>query len=706
MKHTRTLSSILAALVILTHSAALCQQTDEDTLATYYLHEILVTGIRGGGEVLQLPMAVSVVAARDFATSRRVGLNDVLWATPGVLAQSRSGGQDIRLTVRGFGARGNGDRSNAGTIRGIKLLVDGIPETDPDGRTSLDLVDLQSAARIEVVRTNASTLFGNASGGVINIDSQSPFPAPYAELTTMVGSFGLQRGNLKVGATLGTGRLSLSGSRVEFDGWRSHTANSSTQMHTSLVSDLGKSTRLKLLASGAITRLQIPGALTQAQYHADAKQANPTYAARSERRYNRVGRIGFSLSGTISEEHSFEVLGYVTPKVLQRSERGTFRDFNRYHLGGGITYQWKPVDIAWLGRVAGGVDEAYQDGTILFYNLVNGERGDSLRTNKREGANTLGMFLQVEVQLSDAISAIVGGRYDCQMYLSEIFAAGAKSKSFTDQLTLDHFTPRAALLYRLSGNHSLYLSIGGGVESPAFNEVDPPPTIAGVQLNPFLKPMSSTTLEIGMKGYELFRDTPIVRSLIYSLAAYSISVKNEIVPYDGGVWFFSAGGSRRYGVELGTRIEFLHSVSLTTALTYLNAEYVTYKNELGEFSGKNVPGIPTTVINARARYASPFGLFVDLGLEHINSYYADDANTASVPSYVVVHASAGYGLRVGSVSTSAFLGVNNLMDQQHVASVFINPSVRSGGGTPITPAYLEPGLPRNAFGGFTLRLDL
>jgi len=697
---------LLVVFLLIGSLVAQAQESSEDTLATYHLQEMLVTAVRGGGEVLQLPMAVSVIGSRDFATSRRVGLNDVLWATPGVLAQSRSGGQDVRLTVRGFGARGNGDRSNAGTIRGIKLLVDGIPETDPDGRTSLDLVDLQNAARIEVVRTNASTLFGNASGGVINIDSQTPFAAPYAELTTAVGSFGLKRGNLKVGAVLETGRLSLSASRVVFDGWRGHTTNSSTQIHTSLVSELGKSTRLKLLAGGAITRLQIPGALTQAQYDADAKQANATYAARNERRYNRVGRLGFSLSGAISEEHSFEILAYIAPKILQRSERGTFRDFNRYHLGGGITYQWKPADIPWLGRVTGGVDEAYQDGTILFYNLVSGNRGDSLRTNKREGANTLGVFLQMELQLADRISAVAGGRYDRQMYLSEVFAAGAKSKSSTDQLTLDHFTPKAALLCRLSAKHSLYLSIGGGVESPAFNEVDPPPTISDGHLNPFLKPMSSTTVEIGMKGYELFRDTPIIRSLLYSLAAYSITVRNEIVPYDGGLWFFSAGQSRRYGIELGTRVEFPYGFSLTTALTYLDAEYRTYANELGEFSGREVPGIPPTVINSRVQYVSPFGLSIDLGLEHIGSYYADDSNSARVPSYSLVHTSAGYRLRAGSMSASAFVGVNNLMDQKHVPSAFINPSTRSSSGTAIAPAYLEPGLPRNAFGGFALHLDL
>jgi iron complex outermembrane receptor protein len=705
MKILRLCCSLTAALFSIAFPS-FTQESDKDTMTTYYMGEILVTGRRGGGEVLQLPMAVSVVVARDLMANRGTGLNDALWAVPGVLAQSRAGSQDVRLTVRGFGARGNGDRSNAGTIRGIKLLIDGIPETDPDGRTSLDLVDLQSAARIEVVRTNASTLFGNASGGVINIESQSPFSTPYLELNSTIGSFGLRRHNLKVGALMASGRFSLSASTVNFDGWREQTSSSGTQLHASFVSELDASTRLKLFASGAVNRFEIPGGLTQSQYDADAKQANSTYAARNERRYNRVGRLGFSLSKALNDEHSFEIIGYVTPKVLQRSERGTFRDFNRYHLGGGVVHQWKPADIPWLARVTGGVDEAYQDGAILFYNLVNGERGDSLRTNKREGANTLGAFVQAEARLLDNLSATIGGRYDRQSYLSEIFAAGAKQKSTYDQLTLDHFTPKVALLYRLTSNHSVYLSIGGGVEAPAFNEVDPPPTLVGVQVNPFLKPMSSTTIELGVKGFELFRNHTLLRSLLYSLAAYSISIKNEIVPYGDGVWFFSAGESRRNGFELGAQVDLRYGFSLKAAFTYLDAEYIAYTNELGDFAGRKVPGIPPTVLNARLRYASTIGLDAELGLEHVGSYYADDGNSARVPSYLIFNGTAMYTLRAGILNALAFVGVNNLADLHYASSAFTNPVTRTSSGAPIAPSYLEPGLPRNIFGGLDLRIDL
>lgn len=151
-------------------------QAEGDSLRTYRLEEIVVTAARRGGDLLRVPLAASIVDAKEFASSRRLSLSDALVGVPGVLVQSRAGAQDVRLSIRGFGARGNGDRSNAGTIRGIKVLVDGIPETEPDGRTSLDLVDLGSAGRLEVIRSNVSTLFGNASGGIINVETRSLLP--------------------------------------------------------------------------------------------------------------------------------------------------------------------------------------------------------------------------------------------------------------------------------------------------------------------------------------------------------------------------------------------------------------------------------------------------------------------------------------------------------------------------------------------------
>ncbi|HEY4611540.1 MAG TPA: TonB-dependent receptor [Bacteroidota bacterium] len=682
------------------------QPAEEDTIMTVKLEEITVTATRGGGEVLQLPMAIGVVSARDFLQSRRLGLNDALWAMPGVLVQSRAGGQDVRLTIRGFGSRGNGDRSNAATVRGVKILVNGIPETEPDGRTALDLIDMTTATQVEVVRSNASTLFGNASGGVVNIETTPVFTQPYLETSNIIGQYGLRKNNLSLGVPFGSGRFFVSATNSEYKGARNNAGSATTQLTAALVTMFDETTRLKLTANGAANRFSIPGPLTQEQFDADESQANAAYAARRERRSNRVGRLGAQFNKEFGERHSLEVIGYVAPKVLQRSERNTYRDFNRLHLGGGAVYNWSG---RWGDRslhATTGVDGASQDGTILFYNLRNGERGDSLRSNKREGSATLGAFLQTEVQLLESLTLTLGGRFDRQVYISEDFAAGAKASDKSDKLTLNHFTPKVALLYRLSPYHSLYVNVGGGLEAPAFNEVDPPPTLSDVSLNPFLKPMTSSTLELGVKGVAQFHQSAMLQSLSYSTAAYVITIKDEIVPYNGGEWFFSAGESRRYGFESGAQLDVRGGFSLKTALTYLDAEYRTYSNELGDFSGKRVPGIAPFVFNARARYLAAAGLAAELGIEHVGSYVADDINDAAVPAYTLLHGSLGYVFQLGEFRVQTHVGVNNMTNEKYTASAFVNPVTRGSDGSPIAPAFLEPGLPLNAYAGIDIRTDL
>ncbi len=552
MFRTKIISFLLPLLPFLLSAQ---QDAPEDTVMTVELEEITVTATRGGGEVMLVPMAVGLVEARDFIRSRRVGLGDALWGIPGVFAQSRSGGQDVRLTVRGFGARGNGDRSNAATIRGIKVLVDGFPETEPDGRTALDLIDLSSAHRLEVVRSNASTLFGNASGGVINVETLPFFSRPFVETRNTFGAFGLRKNNIRFGIPWLSGRASISLTDSRFDGWRRHSASSTTQLNSSLVFSPDEETRVRIIANGVRNDFQIAGPLTRAQFESNPTQANATYAARRERRANRVARLGASVMTNLSETQSLEALAYVTPKLLQRSERNTFRDFTRFHLGAGTVYNLHLAELPWQPWFTVGLDESYQDGSALFYNLRNGERGDSLRTNKSEGANTFGMFLQAQVRTSQDWSVTVGLRYDVQTYISRVYAAGARREDLIEELSLDHLTPRIAVLYAFAPQHSLYLNIGGGVEAPAFNEVDPPPWLPNAELNPFLKPMTSTTIEVGLKGLLDIRTTSFVRSLSYSLAAYTITINNEIVPLDGGAWFSSAGTSRRNGLEAGVQAE-------------------------------------------------------------------------------------------------------------------------------------------------------
>src|SRR5688572_15495499 len=211
-----------AAVVAVAASAAPAQEpARRDSIAP--LPVVTVTATRVPAAVLTTPLAVTKIEPAELRSRSGFGLDEALRLVPGVLAQSRYGTSDARIVIRGYGARGAGDRSNAGTSRGIRVLIDGIPETEPDGRTSFDQIDLAASEAIEVVRSNASSVWGNASGGVINVLTVPTAADPRIEAQPVFGNFGLQRyagrGSTPLGGSV-TGYFTLT--HTDSAGWREH----------------------------------------------------------------------------------------------------------------------------------------------------------------------------------------------------------------------------------------------------------------------------------------------------------------------------------------------------------------------------------------------------------------------------------------------------------------------------------------------------
>lgn len=674
-----------------------------DTVRTR-LPTVTVKAARASQSTFAVPLAVTVVGRERLENRRGYSLDEALQDVPGVIAQSRSGGSDIRLSIRGFGARGAGDRSNAGTSRGVRVLVDGIPETEPDGRTSFDLVDLAAAEHVEVVRSNASALWGNAGGGVVSISTVPSVDGFFANLQQLGGSFGLRRTVVQSGTKLGTGSLSATFTNTSQDGWRDNSDSRRFLLNTALTSQLGDRTDLGVFLSATNDLFHIPGPLTMAQALATPRSANATYASRDERRFNRVGRIGMTLDHSLGAASSLSGMFFVNPKVLQRSERNTFRDFNRYHLGGNFVYRSSAlVSPALRATTLFGVDQAYQNGTVLFYSLTpEGRRGTELRDNKTEGALNTGVFAQEELLFSERLGLDLGARYDVIRYDYRSFITPSLDavKSFS------RVTPKVGVNYRASLVHSFYANVGGGIEAPAGNETDPASTFGQdtvTAINPLLDAIRSTTFELGTK-HALVVGPPVGATLSYDLAGYWTNVTNDIVPYRGGRFYFTAGKVRRRGVEAGASLLLPAGLELRGNGSYSRNRYVRYTVDsvhygkpgvLADYSGNAVAGVPGSSYAASVAY--PLGpvipLRVELSIRGVGDYFADDANLVHVPAYHTAGLTVATNRLVPlsrQVGVRAFVTVENLTDRWYIGSAFVNPDVVNG-----VPVAFEPGSPRS-----------
>jgi iron complex outermembrane receptor protein len=695
-------------LVLPLFAAGLHAQEPADSAAardTVVLPAVTVTATRGPARILDVPLAVTVVNGADLRGAAGNRVDQALRTVPGVLAQSRAGGSDVRIVIRGFGARGAGDRSNAGTTRGIRILQDGVPETEPDGRTSMDLVDLAAVEELEVVRSNASALWGNAAGGVVSFSSIPAFDAPFVQAEQQAGGYGLLRHVLRAGQPIGAARTYFVLAHTDQEGWRRNSAGRRTLLNAGLVAPIGGRTELRVHAVAAENRWAIPGPLTRAALEADPRQANAVYADRRERRHNRLARASVHAEHRAGDRLVLQGMAFAQPKELQRSERGTYRDFDRHHAGGSLGARWAhTTGPGFSGSLSAGVDHARQGGAGIFRSLTpEGGRGTEIRTHQEENSSNFGVYAQEQLSLGERLDLTLGARWDDVTY----DVVDVLEPRLSDRRSFARLSPKLGVVWHLSPTRSLYGSVGGGVEAPAGNETDPvstfgQDTVHGI--NPLLRPIRSTTYEAGAKAIQARGSGPI-RAFSYDLALYWTEVRDEIVPYRGGRFYFSAGAVRRRGAELGVRVVTAPGLELDAALAGSDHRYTRYAVDsvhygrpgaTADYSGNRVVGVPDVHGSAALRWSPPFRREAELevGVQWVDGLWADDANAVRVPGYALWSARLGLRRPVplpGGLTLRASVQVENLGDARYVASAFLNPDVVDG-----EPVAFEPGLPRHA----------
>ncbi|MBW9263871.1 MAG: TonB-dependent receptor plug domain-containing protein, partial [Candidatus Thiodiazotropha sp. (ex. Lucinisca nassula)] len=213
LRLSRQIISLVTATVMVqisTYSSA------EVTAQTSILNEISVTATRVEKPLEKVPAAVGIVQqqAIQFAEPQ-LGLDESLTQIPGIFMQNRYNfAQDLRVSIRGFGAR------SAFGIRGIKVIVDGIPETLPDGQANVDSIDIGSIGNMQVIRGPVSALYGNASGGAILIESEQPPEIPFIAVRPTFGADGFQKHQIKLGGQTESFDYLVNLSDMSYDGYR------------------------------------------------------------------------------------------------------------------------------------------------------------------------------------------------------------------------------------------------------------------------------------------------------------------------------------------------------------------------------------------------------------------------------------------------------------------------------------------------------
>ena len=648
------------------------------------LDEIIVTATRLQTTVREAARSVSIVDQQHIQNgTQQLALDEALAGVPGLYMQNRYNmAQDLRISLRGFGAR------SAFGIRGIKIIVDGIPETLPDGQAGVDSIDLGSAKSIQVIRGPSSSLYGNASGGVIVIESESGSKPPFIEARLAAGGLGFQKYQLKAGGKTGKLDYLLNIASQELDGYREHSASEGTLFNGRFGIQLAEDDRLTfVLNSTDQPHAQDPGGINAVQAEIDrksARAANLIYDAGEALDQQRFGvvyqRDRAAGSLTIRNYYVWRDFSNFLP-----FESGGAVDLDRFFYGFGVQYTLADV-LPEEFELMIGLDIDRQDDTRKRFDNMQGHVGP-LRLDQREKVDSDGAFVQSKYLFNRQWDVTAGLRYDnIKFDVTDHYLIDGDDSG---RISFDQFSYSFGLNRKLE-HGVLFTAIGSSFETPTTTELANPDGSGG--FNQSLEPQTAINYELGYKtGTE---------QLFYEIAIFHINLKNELVPYElpdspGRTFYINAGESSRTGIETAVSWRSSSGFGIDASFTWSDFKFDRFIDENGrDFSGSRMPGVPEYFAFLSFNYENNNGFTATFETLYSGSLFANNANSVKVPDYVVSSLRATYDIQTTKLLLQPYIGINNLFNAHYNSNIRIN----AFGGR-----YYEPAPERNVYAGIVIR---
>ncbi len=619
-----------------------------------------------------VPQAMSVLSGPDLRRARGGAyLEEVLTAVPGVQIQNRfnlAAGE--RVSIRGFGARAQFG------IRGVRVLVDGIPATLPDGQTALDHLDLSSLGRVEILRGPGGALYGNAAGGVLHFQSLAPARDLTVGAEASGGSFGLRtlRGSVSDGWNGGESGYRVSASRYTFDGYRPNPLTDGSGVFGDQSRTVGTATFTTPLASGRLVLSanvmdmsgENPGSLSTALQESARLQAFRFNVLQNTREDIRQGQLGAFWSGALGPLESEvgawgirrDFFGAIPPSIVTFDRnagglRALVRN-SRSSGGTGLT-------------VSGGFEVELQRDDRTNWDNDGGAAGD--RTLEQdESVRTTALFSQVRLDLWSRAGLLAALRYDRFLFEADDRFLDDGSDDSGGR-TMDAVTPSFGLVVDATPQIQLYGSVASSFETPTTTELTNRPDGSG-GFNEELDATRGTTFEAGARARAH-------RRLWLEATVFRTDLDNELVPFEvasapGRTFFRNAGTSRHTGWEVVVDGRPAPTVSTRIAYTRVDARYESYTIDGTDFSGNRLPGLAPNRVDGQVTW-EPNGGFVSLRGRYDDAIPVNDANTAESPGYFLADFRAGLeAIGVGRTDVSPWVAVANLFDREYNTAVVVN----------------------------------
>ncbi|HVF65370.1 MAG TPA: TonB-dependent receptor [Casimicrobiaceae bacterium] len=688
-------TTVLLATIVASRAFA------QEPPATVVFDPIVVTATRHAARAFDVPASIDIIEGDVIRDGQpAINLSETLVRVPGVFAANRQNyAQDLQISSRGFGARA------AFGVRGVRLYQDGIPVTMPDGQGQTGSFNLLSTQRIEVLRGPFSTLYGNASGGVIAVFSEEGVMPAIATVSGGAGSYDQWTAGSRLRGAIGNLRYVVAGSEFQTDGFREHSSARRDLVNVKLSYAPSQATRIVVIASSQYQpETQDPLGLTRAQWEADPRQADAAASLFDTRKTiqqlqggaaveHRVGDATLAATGYAGRRRVRQYLGF---SGVGATSSGGVVDLDRDFGGVGARITWRTAIASQPLTLTAGADfDRMRERRRGFVNQ-NGALGE-LRRDEDDIVRSQDAYAQAEWRPLPPFALTLGLRSSVVRYESNDDYVNAVNPDDSGSRRFGNTSPVVGAVYSVLPDVNLYASYGRGFETPTFAELAYNRT--GPGLNFALDAARSRAYEVGAKAR-------IGRAHRLNVALYRIDTHDEIVTdvaVGGRTTFRNASRTRREGAELVWDGALPMALHAHVALSWIRAEFTdafaTGTPPQPVQAGNRLPGVPATQAYGELawRPADASGFNAAAEVQHVAKLHVNDRNSDAAPAYTIANVRFGIERQVGRSKLAAFLRVNNVFDRQYVGSVIVGDA---------NGRFFEPAPGRNVFVGATVDILL
>ena len=637
----------------------------------------------------RVPWAVGVVGVREIRRAQpTVNLEEALGSVPGVFVASRYNfATDSRIAIRGAGSRANFG------LRGVKVFLDGVPQTLPDGQTQLTNVELGNIDRVEVLRGSTASLYGNGSAGVLSFTNDLRAPTPVSQSArVLAGSYGQRKVQLRTVGRSGNAIAALSLSRLTTDGFRQRSEAESRQLNAALDYSLGAERRVEIRAQVAeVPNAFNPGALTFAEYAIRRDSASAANIRRGSDRRVKQDQLSVSYHhGSAAQRAEYVATTWISSRAVRNAlstappgivtpSSGIYATLDRLFAGTRLSARYNLGDSPAAPTIAAGLDLQQMRDTRINRRSSGGRPTapvDTIILNQFETVTSVAPFLQAQWTPTPRVLLSAGTRYDrLRFSVRDDFRAdgGVNGGNNSGARPLSAVSGHTGLTVTGWNAFAPYANLSTSFETPTTTELQVRPDRQG-GFNPNLGPQRTLSAEIGARG-------AVSTLASWNIAAYRANVRNAIVQsrvIDGTAFFENAGRTKNVGIEAGGSIRVGTLASLNLAYTWSDLKFDDYRQTTGTrvdtLDGKQLPGVPPQQLRLGLRSAAFLGLTIDADQTWTSALFADDLNTIRVPGWGtgVTNVRVAWTRSWNGYRLEPFVGVLNAQNTAYVGAVTVN----------------------------------